>query len=162
MDQKDLVFISLKEELERLFKKKNLSEVTKADMEANIVELESIYDRAKELERKNALIKAKYENDEKYARIHKRLMEKGDLTHSESQLFEALSGLKQEADNHILQNAKLLENESFIEKMLGRLVIEQFKTKHNIPLNTDNSKFINHLVVKEYMNEFYGRTAWQQ
>lgn len=159
MDQKDLVFISLKEELERLFKKKNLSEVTKADMEANIVELESIYDRAKELERKNALIKAKYENDEKYARIHKRLMEKGDLTHSESQLFEALSGLKQEADNHILQNAKLLENESFIEKMLGRLVIEQFKTKHNIPLNTDNSKFINHLVVKEYMNEFYGRTA---
>jgi type I restriction enzyme R subunit len=159
MDQKDMVFISLKEELERLFKKKNLNEVTKADMEANIVELEFIYDRAKELERKNALIKAKYENDEKYARIHKRLMEKGDLTHSESQLFEALQGLKQEADNHILQNAKLLENESFIEKMLGRLVIEQFKTKNNIPLNTDNSKFINHLVVKEYMNEFYGRTA---
>ncbi len=34
-DQKDPVFISLKEELERLFKKKNLSEVSKEKMEKN-------------------------------------------------------------------------------------------------------------------------------
>ncbi len=159
MDQKDPVFISLKEELERLFKKKNLSEVTKEDMEKNIEALESIYKKARELERKNKLIQAKYENDAKYARIHKRLMEKGDLTKSESQLFDALSGLKIAADNHILQNAKILENESYVEKMMVRLVIDQFKTKSNIPLNADNSNFINKLVVKEYMNEFYGRNA---
>jgi type I restriction enzyme R subunit len=159
MDQKDPVFISLKEELERLFKKKNLSEVTKEDMEKNIEALEAIHKKARELERKNKLIQAKYENDAKYARIHKRLMEKGDLTKSESQLFDALSGLKTAADNHILQNAKILENESYVEKMMVRLVIDQFKTKNNIPLNADNSNFINKLVVKEYMNEFYGKTA---
>src|SRR5690554_1218990 len=75
-DPRDPEFISLKEELERLFKKKKLTEVTKGEMESNIKELESIYKKAKELERKNRLIKAKYENDEKYARFHKRLMEK--------------------------------------------------------------------------------------
>ncbi len=157
MDQKDPEFISLKEELERLFKKKNLSEVSKAEMEQNIDSLTSIFDRSRELERKNALLRAKYENDAKYARIHKRLMEKGDLTNSESQLFEALSGLKEVADNQILQNAKILENESFVDKMMARLVIDQFKNKHQIPLNADSSKFINNLVVKEYINEFYGR-----
>lgn len=159
MDQKDPIFVTLKEELERLFKKKKLSEVSKEEMEENIVALNSIHARARELERKNALLRAKYENDAKYARIHKRLMEKGDLTDSEIQLFEALSGLKEAADNQILQNARILENESFVDKMMARLVIDQFKKKHQIPLNADSSKFINSLVVKEYINEFHGRTA---
>ncbi len=158
-DQKDPVFISLKEELERLFKKKNLSEVTKEEMERNIKELEKIHAAAKELERKNQLLRAKYNNDEKYARLHKRLMEKDPLTDSESKLFDVLSGLKKEVDNQILQNSGMLENESFVEKMMLRLVIDQFKNKHNIPLNPTTSNRINLMVVKEYMNEFYGKAA---
>lgn len=158
-DQKDLVFISLKEELERLFKKKNLSEVTKEQMENNIKALLEIYSKAKELERKNQLLRAKYNNDEKYARLHKRLMEKDPLTDSESKLFDVLSGLKKEVDTQILQNSNMLENESFVERMTMRLVIDQFQNKHNISLDAATSKRINSMIVKEYMNEFYGRAA---
>ncbi len=157
-DQKDPVFISLKDELERLFKKKNLSEVSKEEMEQNIEALTKIHERSKELERTNNLIKAKYENDAKYARIHKRLMEKDPLTESERKLFEVLCELKEEVDNHILQNAKILENESFVDKMISRMVIVEFK-KQNIPLDLDKSKRIINLVTKEYMNEYHGRTA---
>jgi len=131
-DPKDPVFISLKEELERLFKKRNLTDVTKEEMENNINDLERIYKEAKELERKNQLLKVKYQNDEKYARLHKRLMEKDPLTDSERKLFEALSGLKERIDEQIMQNSKILENESFVEKMILRLVIDQFKkSRHN-------------------------------
>lgn len=158
-DQKALEFISLKEELERLFKKKNLNEVTKEEMEANIKALEIVYAKAKELERKNQLLRAKYDNDEKYARLHKRLMEKDPLTDSESKLFEALQGLKKEVDTQIIQNSKMLENESFVERMMMRLVIDQFKNKQHIPLDAATTKRINGMIVKEYMNEFYGRTA---
>jgi type I restriction enzyme R subunit len=158
-DQKDPHFISLKEELERLFKKKNLNEVTKEEMEANIKALQDIYDQAKELERKNQLLRAKYDNDEKYARLHKRLMEKNPLTESESKLFEALQGLKQEVDNQLQQNSQILENESYVERMIMRFVLEQFKNKQNIPMDLDASKRVNAMVVKEYMNEFYGRVA---
>lgn len=158
-DKNDPVFISLKEELERLFKKKNLSEVTKEEMERNIAALEKIYAEAKELERRNLLIRAKYDNDEKYARLHKRLMEKDPLTDSESKLFEALQGLKAAVDLQIIQNSKMLENESFIERMIMRLVIDQFKNKQHIPLDAATSKRINGMIVKEYMNEFYGRVA---
>ena len=63
---------------------------TKEEMEANTKTLEYIHTQAKELERKNQLLKAKYDNDAKYARIHKRLMEKDPLTDKESKLFEAL------------------------------------------------------------------------
>ena len=158
-DPADPEFISLKDELERLFKKKNLSEVTKEQMEANIKALNDIYSRAKELERRNQLLRAKYDNDEKYARLHKRLMEKNPLTDNESKLFEALSGLKLEVDRQIEQNAKMLENEKFVEKMVLRLVIDQFKNKQHIPIDTSATKRINRLVVREYMNEYHGRAA---
>ena len=158
-DQKDPYFISLKEELERLFKKKNLNEVTKEEMESNIKELDKIYNEARELERKNQLLKAKYDNDEKYARLHKRLMEKDPLTESESKLFEALQGLKKEVDSQILQNSKMLENESYIEKMMMRMVIEQLNNKSQLGLDSEKSKRINGYIVKEYINEYYGTTT---
>jgi type I restriction enzyme R subunit len=133
--------------------------VTKEEMESNISELERIYQEAKELERKNQLLKEKYHNDEKYARMHKRLMEKDPLTDSERKLFEALSGLKERIDEQILQNSKILENESFVEKMVSRLVIDQFKNKQHIAIDTATTKRINNMVVKEYMNEYNGQVA---
>lgn len=158
-DQKDPVFVSLKEELERLFKKKNLSEVSKEQMEANINALNAIYDKAKKLERENQLLRAKYDYDAKYARIHKRLLEKNPLTDSERKLFEALKGLKTAVDKEILQNAKILENESYVEKMVMRLVVNQFKKEQNIPITTTDVRRINSIIVKEYMNEYNGHVA---
>ncbi|SDE98935.1 type I restriction endonuclease subunit R [Cellulophaga baltica] len=158
-DQKDPIFISLREELERLFKKKNLSEVTKEEMEANIKALNAIYDKAKKLERENQLLKAKYDYDAKYTRIHKRLIEKDPLTDSERKLFDALKGLKTAVDKEILQNAKLLENESYVEKMMMRLVVSQFKKEQKIDINTTDVRRINSLIVKEYMNEYNGYVA---
>lgn len=158
-DPKDPEFISLKEELERLFKKKNLSEVTKEEMEANIKALNAIYDEAKKLERENQLLRAKYEYDAKYARIHKRLMEKDPLTDSERKLFDALIGLKAAVDKEITQNSKILENESYVERMVMRLVVNQFKTEQNIAINTTDVKRINSIIVREYMNEYNGYVA---
>jgi type I restriction enzyme, R subunit len=158
-DQKDPEFISLKEELERLFKKRNLSEVTKEEMEKNINALNDIYQRHKEIERKNQLYRTKYGNDEKFARIHKRLMEKEPLTPKESKLFEVLNSLKKEVDTQILQNSNILENESFVEKMILRIVVDQFVKKHQLQLDPETSRRINSIIVKEYMNEFMGRAA---
>ena len=158
-DPKDPIFVSLKEELERLFKKKNLNEVTKEEMEANIRELETIYNASKELERTNHLLKAKYDNDAKYARLHKRLMEKDPLTDSESKLCEALQSLKKEVDAQIVQNSKMMENESYVERMMGKMVLEQLLKKHQLQINLDQTNMIQGLMVKEYMNEFYGRVA---
>jgi len=158
-DQQDIIFISLKAELERLFKKKKLNEVNKSDMSNNIGDLELILSKSKELERKNQLIKAKYDNDEKYARLHKRLMEKDPLTPNEEKLFEALNSLKKETDLQILKNSNILENEGFVEKMITRLIIEQLKNAHGLALDSNQAKFINSTITKEYINEFYGKAA---
>jgi type I restriction enzyme, R subunit len=158
-DQGDPAFISLKEELERLFKKKNLAEITQAEMLENIELLRQIHSRARELERKNQLLRAKYANDEKYARLHKRLMEKGEPTANERKLFEALSALKAEADACISQNARILTNEAFAKAEMTRIIIKILKNEHHLPLNAENTLFINNLVMKEYLAEFNGQHA---
>jgi type I restriction enzyme R subunit len=125
-------------------------------MRENIAALTDIHARARELERKNQLLRAKYANDEKYARLHKRLMEKGEPTPNERKLFEALSALKTEADTRISQNAQLLTNPAYAEKMMARIIIEQLMTAHQLPLTAEGCQFISNLVLKEYLDEFNG------
>ena len=157
-DPKDPRFISLKEELERIFKKKNLDEVTQDDMRENMLLLRSIYDRVTELNRKNALLKAKYEQDEKYARVHKRLTENGGITAIESQLHEALMHVKEQTDEQVLNNKNVISNEAYFKKQLMQIVINEFITKQNIKLDFDTTQSINNLIVNEYMTQYNGYT----
>jgi type I restriction enzyme R subunit len=154
-DKTDPKFISLKEELERLFKQKKLSEVSQDEMNANIGSLNKIYDKIKELNRQNNLLRDKYDNDVKYVRVHKRIVEGKKLSLNERKICEALLGIKVSADGFVLQNTKILNNEVYFSKEMVRLLIGQF-TEQKIELNAETSNYINNLVVKEYMNEFNG------
>lgn len=153
-DPQDPKFITLREELERLFKKKKLNEVSQEEMTANIGALNAIHDQVKELNRQNNQLRAKYRGDAKYTRIHKRLQERGNVTQTERKLFEALSGVKAQADEQVLQNTQLLNNESYFERMMQPIVIGEFSTRQHIKLTPDATRRINQLVVAEYMNEF--------
>lgn len=156
-DQIDPQFVSLREELERIFKKKNLSEVTQADMIENMHLLQKIYDQAKELNRKNALLKAKYINDEKYTRIHKRLSEKGTLNAKEMQLHNALMQVKQQVDNKLEGQEDIMKNEAFFKRYLLQLVVQEFKKNENIPLDFPTTETINNLIVNEYLQQYQYR-----
>ena len=158
-DEKDPQFISLREELERIFKKKNLDEVSQEEMKENIILLKAIFDKAKELNRKNDLLKAKYEQDEKYVRIHKRLIEKGSLTVKEMQLFEALQSIKQAADEQLIHNSRIMENESYFGDYLMQLLVTELKDNRNMKMEYTTAKSINTLIVNEYLNQFNGHTA---
>lgn len=155
-DVKDFNFISLRDELQRLFGKKDLSDISESDMNENIDNLTSIYNKSKELNRKNELLKLKYDNDAKYARIHKRLMEKDPLTDNEIKLFEALKSLKKRTDDELLNNSNLLENETYVKKMISRLIIEEFNNNYKLDIDVSKTELLNNLVTQEYMNEHHG------
>ncbi|MFY7912499.1 MAG: type I restriction endonuclease subunit R [Emticicia sp.] len=158
-DQRDPEFTSLYEELKRLFSKKNLDEVSQDEMKANIGALRLIYNKATEINRKNNLLKAKYENDVKFARVHKRLVERGNVSQRESEIHEILTDIKQQADDKILINQRLLNNEPYFEQNMLQMVIKGFQ-KTSVKLAPDSAKYINTCVVKEYLNEFHGITKW--
>ena len=153
-DQDDPKFITLKEELERLFKKKNLSATTQEEMKANTKVLNKIYERVKILNREDNLLRQKYSGDKKYVRIHKRITEKNEISANERKIFEALNGVKHDTDEQILQNLQLLNNEGYFKQIIMPTVINQFMTQQQIKLNPTTSHYINELVVKEYLKEF--------
>jgi len=156
IDPSDPIYISLKEELERLFKLKNIKDTSNEIIEKNSKELEAIMKKFKELNRQDQLLSAKYNNDNKYVRLHKDLLRLNEFRIDESQLFSALSDLKNDTDKEIIQNSDILNNESYVERKMSRIIYNSLKEKNNLEVNTENTQYINKFIRKEYINEFYG------
>lgn len=152
IDPQDQNYVSLYEELRRLFKKENLDEVSQEEMKVNLVQLEKIREKIVELNRKNNLLQTKYNNDSKFARIHKRLLERRVLSDLESKIFTLLSATKKETDETILLNTKLLDNESYFVSLMRKNLIQQFE-KNNLKLDVETVNFINTQITKEYLQE---------
>lgn len=155
-DKKDPEFTSLYEELERLFKSKNLEEVSQEELKTNIKSLEKIYDAIKDLNRRDRLMAAKYETDKKYARIHKRIMQGGRPSIKERQLNEVLMAVKQTIDDQLMSNSSLLKNEEYFEAALIKIIIQKLKTDYKLDLDLATAKYINNMIVSEYLNEYNG------
>ncbi|MEA4936356.1 MAG: hypothetical protein VB102_06910, partial [Paludibacter sp.] len=155
-DTKDPQFVTLKEELERLFKKRNLDEISQEEMSENIHLLQDIYNEVSRLNRENNLLKAKYEHDEKYVRVHKRLMESKKFSETERKLHEALIEVKHITDERLLRDKNVLRNEEYFKNELMTYVIKQFIDKSRITLDVKTTDNINHLIVNEYYNDYRG------
>ncbi|MBI5950933.1 MAG: type I restriction endonuclease subunit R [Chloroflexi bacterium] len=154
-DQKDPQFVNLYDELKRLFANRNLDEISQEEMKQNIGALEKIYQKVLELNRKNNLLRAKYENDAKYARIHKRIMEKGRISKRESEVQDVLLDIKQKTDEKVMLMTSLLNNDGYFSQLVMQLLVGSFD-KIKIALESDSAKFINNLLVREYINEYQG------
>ena len=152
-DQDDPEYISLREELERIFKKKNLAEVGQEEMQANIATLQIVYAQIKELNRQNDLLRHKYDGDAKYARIHKRLRENPALYGDKLKVFNALNGVKTDADQKVLDMEQILDNQNYFEKQMQGIVLKRFRTEQQFPVQPADIQVINRLLVREYLKE---------
>lgn len=159
-DKKDPEWLSLKEELERIFAQRNIYEVSQEELKQNIGLIESIYAKVSELNRRNNLLLAKYDNDKKYARVHKRILQKrsNSTPKEEMKICEALQDIKKQADDNVLNNSNIVKNDGFFKRMIKQLVSLIFDEKEiNIDTNTTDS--INNLIVDEYLKEYNGEVA---
>ena len=152
-DQEDPEYISLREELERIFKKKNLAEVGQEEMQANIATLQIVYARIKKLNRQNDFLRHKYSGDAKYARAHKRLMENPALYGDKLKVFNALNGVKTDADQKVLDMEQILDNQNYFEKQMQGIVLKRFRTEQQFPVQPQDIQAINRLLVREYLKE---------
>ena len=126
-------------------------------MNRNIDALNQIHERVKELNRQNNQLRRNIKTMPNTPVSINGCSNADGLnlaSESERKIFEALQGVKQDADEQVLQNTQILDNESYFDRMMMPLVIDQFKNQQKINLNPEASKYINQLVVKEYMNEF--------
>ncbi|HET8899545.1 MAG TPA: type I restriction endonuclease [Rhodanobacteraceae bacterium] len=156
-DPQDPAWITLKQELERLFKARKLSEVGQQEMQANIGALRDIERRARALDQANANLAARYAGDAKLMRVHKRLLESRRLGDNQIRLHAALCAVKQATDRAVLGNGQLLGNRDYFEKQLMPLVVGAFREAQPPGPDADTCRMINRLLVAEYLDESQGR-----
>ena len=151
-DKKDARFLSLYEELKRIFRKKGIEEFTAEKMNEAIRDLISLYKRAKALNDKDSLLAAKYEGDVKFARMHKRVKEHGlGPIVGESVLNGLLLEVKHRVDGLILDNRAILGNEEYFSAEAKSVILETLEGKGIRDMEL--ARFMSGSLAHEYINE---------
>ena len=102
-DKKDPEWLSLKEELERIFAQRNIYEVSQEELKQNIGLIESIYAKVNELNRRNNLLLAKYDKVENNIAISRSIYNKNVLDYKNnlevfpSNIIASMFNFKREA-----------------------------------------------------------------
>lgn len=156
-DPHDPTWIALKQELERLFKAKKLSEVGQAEMQANMAALDEIERKARALNQSNANLAARYGGDAKLMRVHKRLLESHRLGDNATRLHAALDAVKRATDHAVLANRQLLVNRDYFERQLMPIVVQSFRQAQPPGPDANTCRIINQLLAREYLDEAQGR-----
>ncbi|MBE5839369.1 type I restriction endonuclease subunit R [Butyrivibrio sp.] len=151
-DPKDPEYVSLLEELQRLFAKKNMEELTADEMTKHMEELNRIEEAAKKKNAADAMLARKYYGDLKYMRTHKRLREANSPISSDLLLNKVLLSLKESVDKQVYENEKILDNEPYFEKNMYPIIIRVFND-NDIQIDAQNVKKVGSCISEEYFHE---------
>lgn len=151
LDPKDPEYVSLMEELHRLLSKKHIEELNADEMTENIAELDRIRKATERRNREDQMLTAKYENDPKFMRTHKRLKEAPPIA-TDPVMHKVLLDLKHQIDGRIVTNERLLNNEPyFLQDMFP--IIKQELQDSGIHFTASDVKYIGNCISSEYLTE---------
>lgn len=152
LDPKDPEYISLLDELKRIFKKKNIEELTADEMKQNIQNLERIRKAAAQQNLRDQMLCAKYGNDAKYMRTHKRLKATPPPIGSDPIIFGILMGVKTAVDQKVLKNQRIMDNHAYFTREIMPTIIQSCRS-NGVQPTTNQVKFIETCISSEYFAE---------
>lgn len=151
-DKKDPRFITLYEELRRLFKKKHIEELTSQEMDDAVKRLKLIFDQANDLNQMDEMLASKYEHDAKYAKAHKRMIgQHAEIFNSEIKLNDALLEIKHKVDAMISDNHDVLNNQNYFSEAISSIILKVLEEKGI--KNLEVIRFMSKTIVDEYFIE---------
>lgn len=152
LDPKDPEYVSLLDELKRIFKKKNIEELTADEMKEHIQDLERIRKAAAQQNLRDQMLCSKYGNDAKYMRTHKRLKASPPPIGADSVIFDVLMGVKAEVDQKVLKNQRMMDNHAFFSQEIMPSIIQSCR-KSGVKPTLDQVRFIDQCISTEYFAE---------
>lgn len=152
LDPKDPEYVSLLDELKRIFKKKNIEELTADEMKEHIQDLDRIRKVAAQQNLRDQMLCSKYGNDAKYMRTHKRLKASPPPIGADSVIFDVLMGVKAAVDQKVLKNQRMMDNHAFFSHEIMPSIIQSCR-KSGVKPTLDQVKFIDQCISTEYFAE---------
>ena len=151
IDKDDKKYILLFIEYNNLFKSINFEDLTVADMNNNTVKLDELMKKIHFLNESNNRLLVKYSGDEKYVKIHKRVLEKIP-EFNQLDLYEILTNLKNKIDDILLRKYDIMDTESYFKQTIMPMTLDEFD-KHNITIVIDEVQFFTEVIVETYLAE---------
>ena len=152
LDPKAPEYVSLLDELKRIFKKKNIEELTADEMKEHIQDLERIRKAAAQQNLRDQMLCYKYGNDAKYMRTHKRLKVSPPPIGADSVIFDVLMGVKAAVDQKVLKNQRMMDNHAFFSQEIMPSIIQSCR-KSGVNPTLDQVKLIDQCISTEYFAE---------
>ncbi len=151
-DTKDKEYVILMEELKKIFKKKNIEELTSEEMKNDISILEELKSKIERKNLEDAMLTTKYSEDSKYMRVHKRLKESKYNFASDIVIFKIVNMLKSKIDSKIETNERILTNTPYFLKDMFPIIKSELEN-NNIAYSAEQIKYIAECIIKEYLSE---------
>ena len=158
-DKTEDKYVILAEEFREYFRKKGFVPQNTQEAKESIDYMDSVMKKIREINRRNNILKKKYQGDERFVRIHKRIEEENEkrekplISKTEYEIAESLSKMKREIDNRIYLDINIIANENSFKRdtlaMIGHQLVD-LGIKASLP----DRKFINNLIANEYINQY--------
>lgn len=162
-DQVEEKFVKLSSEFKAYFRKRGFVPQNVAEAKADVQYMDSVMARIREINRRNRKLKSAYKDDEKFVRIHKRIVEENEkrpippnkpiISENERIICENLIQVKKMVDDAIYYNVQILHNEPVFNQGILKSVSERLMDM-NIAATLDDRKFIRNQISKEYLNSY--------
>lgn len=153
IDPHDPEYVNLLEKLREKFRRVDIEEMSSADIQDGIEELDRMREQIDALNRENANLVKKYDGDEKYARAHKQAMRTPPpLTTSPAEMFSILRRVKSEVDGMVLNNSGVVGNKSYFQKDVSRILMKSCKAD-SISCSAAQITNLANYITNEYVDE---------
>lgn len=151
-DPKDPEYIALLNELQCLLAKKNIEELTAAEMTADIEALDRIRKAAEQKNLADQMLVNKYGGDVKFMRTHKRLRETTPPIAGDMVLHTVLTQLKRRIDSQVLSNSHLMDNEPYFMQGMFPMIKQELDAQH-LKYTAEQIRYIGVCISDEYFAE---------
>ncbi|MCE1198068.1 MAG: DEAD/DEAH box helicase family protein [Marinilabiliales bacterium] len=160
-DQADEDFISLAKIFRDYFKDKNIEPATVSEAKERIHYMDSVMVKIRAINQRNNQLKQMYHNDEKFARAHKRVIQRGLISKRETEVCDNLNNIKQKVDEKVLLNSGVLRNDPFFEQTVLQLISLSLSNL-NIKATLEDKQFITAQIANEYLQQYHNQQMGQE
>ncbi len=157
-DTKEEKYVILADEFREYFRKKGFIPKNTADAKESIEYMDEVMKKIREINRRNLLLKRKYQGDERFVRIHKRIEEQNQtrehpiISKQEYEIAENLAQMKEGIDEMLYLDINKLDNvPAFQQDVLA--IIGKELLKMHIRADIKDRKYINNLITTEYLQQ---------
>ncbi|MCD8291951.1 MAG: DEAD/DEAH box helicase family protein, partial [Prevotella sp.] len=158
-DHVDEKYVNLADEFREYFRKRGYIPQNVQEAKESIDYMDVVMKKIREINHRNNILKKKYKGDERFARVHKRIQEENQkrerpiISKEEYRIADSLSQMKKEIDKQLYYNINIIANEENFRQDTLAMISSQLRDL-GIESEISDRKFINNLIVGEYINQY--------